>query len=96
MLRAHHREHIQGLLARMLKARIVSRFNLVAPTASRRQAAVFGLLSPSGVPDLRRSKWASALSKEAGVLTGTKRIVGRVTASQIASASAASFLPRST
>ena len=31
-----------------------------------------------------------------GVLTGTKRMVGRVTASQIASASAASFLPRLT
>ena len=32
MSRAHHHEHIESLLARMLKAQIISRFSLVAPT----------------------------------------------------------------
>ena len=30
MSRAHHHEHIESLLARMLKAQIISRFTLVA------------------------------------------------------------------
>jgi len=32
MARVHHQEHIESLLARMLKAQIISRFTLVAAT----------------------------------------------------------------
>ena len=32
MSRVYHQEHIQNLLARMLKAQIISRFTLVAAT----------------------------------------------------------------
>jgi hypothetical protein len=47
---------------------------------------------------IRRSRvrWSISALFCSALLIGTKRIDGRVTASQIASASAASFLPRLT
>ena len=46
MPRAYHQEHIESLLARMLKVQIVSRFTLVAAT----EGSIFHIRRPVGPP----------------------------------------------
>jgi hypothetical protein len=85
----------EGSLTRPAKAE--APIGPTAGTVSRRRAVSLSLLAATIARSMRASRASSAaMAAMAGVLTGTPRRRGRVTASQIAAASAASVLLRPT